>query len=580
MENILLIFLSPIRINNGFANKTKYENLDGEETETTNESAVRYLLQNYLKNHGDLSKIFIFASKNVRENIAGLQNPVTHLQYFKNRIAKFLPNVETCITEKTIYNYDEDNTDVQNLKTVADMAERIQKFATEVKKNSGKEVCLHVDLTGGMRHINMMMLDVTRLLEYSGIRIGHLIYSNLATKRVEEVKNIYDLFQLISGVEEFVNFGSVEVLNDYYNRHEDKIKLSAGLKKLTVAMKNFAEEIKLCHYGQFRDSVQELHDAINDFSADSENLHDIFMARLIGRVREDYKLLLETRGINDLKIIRWCIAKGYLQQALTLYTERVPEYLGENGFIVQTEKETKKLDAIIDKDSWKRNRWYYLLNVLNYTAENFKGLKIYSGAIKDDAIPKIRARKFDLESWIKNLNEKLDELDMECKDEIKLCEQLELLNKIGNNAEILQSIEKNPELDSIKEIIRELNEELSAEDNVNKRRKKIFSFIQNKIKTEHMKNYFPGLFLSKSLRKKFPYAFRLHDMIYLKVFSSVIDEEKFLTIMEKYFTLRDERNHSNHARTDFGNFRTATELENFMINALDEIEDAQKTLSK
>lgn len=49
--------------------EVRYENVEGESTQTINESAVRYLLQKF-----PLDKIFIFASKKVRGEIEGYHN--------------------------------------------------------------------------------------------------------------------------------------------------------------------------------------------------------------------------------------------------------------------------------------------------------------------------------------------------------------------------------------------------------------------------------------------------------------------------------------------------------------------------
>ena len=69
MENILLTFLSDVKIFNGKVSTTSYEevtspnkNVIGESAETTNESAIRYLMQYDLKDE-KLSKIFIFTIK-------------------------------------------------------------------------------------------------------------------------------------------------------------------------------------------------------------------------------------------------------------------------------------------------------------------------------------------------------------------------------------------------------------------------------------------------------------------------------------------------------------------------------------
>ena len=435
-ENILLMFLSDIKARDGEILKTHYTNLEGEDTHATNESAVRWLLQNN-SDGATLSKIFIIASETVREkNIQNYSEQITHLNYFKKRMKKFLPDIENIITDETIYKYNENNGDAENLKSVAEMAEKIQNFAKD------KKIILHSDLTGGMRHINMMMLDIIRLLEYSGIKIGKIIYSNFATKRVEEVKNIYDLFQLISGVEEFINFGSVKVLQEYYKNQTENI--SDALQNLLDAMKNFAEAIKLCRYGQFKNSVEKLHDAINDFSADENNLNDILMARLIEKIKQQYENLIATRGQDDLKIIRWCIEKGYLQQALTLYTERVPEYIGEKFISIDSEEE-KKLFQSVKNDV--RNKYFYLFNnylldspdLMSYSIKVQNQIrdmnKKYFLLLKTDAVQKIIKGIFDYKTFSERLFEEMklmtDLFNVEnLLDESKLHSRLNELNEL------------------------------------------------------------------------------------------------------------------------------------------------------
>ncbi len=593
-KNILLIFLSPVKAKDGKISETHYKNLDGENTHTTNESAVRYLLKNISADE-KLSKIFILASKAVRENIENYSEKITHLEYFKNRMKKFLPNVENCITEETIYNYNEDNDGEENLKSVAEMARQIQNFTAK----SNDKIILHADLTGGMRHINMMMLDIIRLLEYSGLKIGKIIYSNYNLKKnlgtVEEVKNIYDLFQLISGVEEFINFGSVKVLKDYYKIHSEKI--SDALKNLLSAMENFAEAIKLCRYGQFKIAIEKLHDAINDFSADENNLNDILMARLIERIKNEYKMLIATRGNDDLKIIRWCIEKGYLQQALTLYTERIPEYLGENNFYKISQQDYKKLLEKTSNDN-RNEAFYFLNNYLTYNGEaknsqnqiepteeiKLKNLQtemanyfqkinvMYFEQVKKYVIPAIRNKNFSYDDWQKkffeNINLPVDWLPHEeiFADEEEICRSLNLLNKLKNSPQILLNL-SNPELDLIRPIIKKLSAEFEKNPKGFQRIKKILEFVETS-NVETLKKFFPYFKFKAQI-------FRLQYMLEKEIFSLNVDRKIFLQIMERYFRLKDERNHSNHARNDIGEFETAKDLEKCMLDGLDEIEKVE-----
>lgn len=565
-ENILLMFLSYVRIvGDGTVSKTACEQLGDEPVEITNESAVRYLI----KNGVNLSKIFILASKGVRQNISGYGEEITHLEYFRRRMGKFL-DVENCITPETIFNYDEDGKGADNLKGVAEMAQRIQNYS------AGKNVCLYADLTGGMRHVIMTMLNVIRLLEYSGVKIGQLLYANYSGKiEVEEVKNIYDLFQLISGVEEFINFGSVEALKKYYAANSVQ---SDSLKNLIKAMENFAESIKLCRYGQFKDAIKNLHDALNDYSFDADNLNDILMARLIDKIREKYSPLVATRGENDIKIIRWCIENGYLQQALTLYTERVPEYLGAK-FISQDEKIKAKLERKIENDD--RNYFFYLLVVHMSDDDAFKAEESavksfaaklsnnYFNLIRNDAVTSIKKNTFNYAAWKekifagKQLPPLVGRADL-FKDESKLRLQLETLNTIYQNPQLLAELDA-PALEPIRAFLEDAKTKFEPQDDVLRLRKKLFNNLSN----AELTKYFQPLKVESRIT-------RLRFMLRENIFRVKIPAEKFLSIMRKYFLLKDERNHCNHARNDIGEFSTAQELKIFMERGIDEIESFAK----
>ena len=181
-KNILLLFLSDVKtkkVGDKFViSETRYENVAGENTQITNESAVRYLLQDF-----PVDKVFVFASKKVRDTTLNVEGvPQTHLQYSLERLKKFLPDDDRYF----VFDYNEDGSGKENLKSVAKMAGIIQEFV-----GNEKGVKLHVDLTGGMRHVNMMMLELTRLLEYSGLTVEKILYSNrdfkTETGHVEEV---------------------------------------------------------------------------------------------------------------------------------------------------------------------------------------------------------------------------------------------------------------------------------------------------------------------------------------------------------------------------------------------------------
>lgn len=396
-KHVLLFFLSKVtRLND-----KPFENLDdaGDVPQLTNETALRWLMQNV----AEPSKIFILASKEVRDKKFG---ELTHIEHFKARMKKFLPHFDDLI--ETI-EYDEDRP--ENLLSVTKLSRAIEKYVSE---QSGDEVHLHVDLTSGPRNVGIIILDVVRLMHYSGLKIGRLLYSNIIAGkgRVEEVDDIYDLFQMISGAEEFVQFGSVKALKDYYDRHYPE--RSAALDKLLGAMENFSEEIKLCHYGRLQRAIERLHDAVRDFESDGSE-SDELRARLIGRIRTNYAELISTRDRDDLKIIRRCLENDCMQQALTLYTERIPEYLGEKGIVEPAADEIGRIQKEAGNDN--RNFWFYFLN--NYKSESYKKANEkydqivaelsadYNRSVKSDALEVLDdpQKNFDCDEWFGQVEE-------------------------------------------------------------------------------------------------------------------------------------------------------------------------------
>ena len=580
----MLTFLSTARKNND----AYYRDIEREEvpTKTTNESAIRWLIKHEF--NGDaaqLSRIFVFASKAVRQPIVA-DNPETHLQYFMETIKDYI-NAEECIPANAIYPFDEDGSGDQNLISVAEMAGNIQKYAAEC----GDKITLHVDVSGGMRHISMIMLDVIRLLEYSGITIKHILYSNFKFGRkanyVEPVKNIYDPFQLISGVEEFVQFGSVKALKNYYD-NQDQNALSTKLKNLIGTMENFAEQVKLCHYGAFELAIRQLHDAVNDFKPDENNAQDLLMARLIDRIREMYADTIKNRTVDDVELIRWCVKNDYVQQALTLYTERVPEYLGERGLIVMSKEEYAKLSARVESKA-TYNLWFYLLNhYFDYLRKNYvdnrQDFPQYASFVDTEtdcgdnyykmikaACVAINKKNFNYDVWYECLKKELQASNV---DEPRLRTQLKLLSNLKMELRPLLNLD-DPYLDPIRKIIDDLRPELESKPKAYERFKRLINYLKDDILDETLKEYFPRV--EKSSQTKFSQTESLKKMIDVKIFKPAFDEDKFFKIMNRYYRLKKERNQSNHARADSGEFLSASELKKFILAGLDELSEVSRS---
>ena len=615
---ILLAFLSTVFVkNDGTCRETRYKDLG--DTRTTNESAVKYLVR---KKHISLNRIFVFATKTVQKNmtykIQGAEQPYiedgrewTHLEYFKKRIQQDVPNVEDIVKSEP---YDE-KADIQaNMDTVVKMAKKIQDYidGLPLQKKDDK-VVVYVDFTGGMRHANMVMLDVVRLLQYdTRVKIGEILYSNYEKGEVEEANPIYQLVDLIAGAEEFVRFGSVETLKDYYDTKSDETK-SDELKELLSTMERFAEAIRLCHYGSFTKSITDLRNALQNFDdhmksveerSDEKSLNDKFMARLESRIRESYGVLLQGTGndkINDLDLIEWCVDNGYLQQALTLYIERVPEVIyADNKLIELTEQgEIKFKDQYNAKHNELRSPSVYLITAFKnknlQSKIDQKLAKVYKKSIAAfqivtkatkkayDSIKRNGSTEINLDSENKECLQilkkkikedeafnglKLDDIKFvnSVKDILGMASQQRISARYIENAykaamwkEYYDKYEKqHPEIldekskDKRKEIkqkaadehIQQTYDVLSEPEKL----QVIFKFLAGNLTAEAAQKIFPVLYFDIANSRDIV-EFIKEDKIKSNI--PVSDLEK---ILDRYGVLKNERNHSNHARADASEF--------------------------
>ena len=283
-----------------------------------------------------------------------------------------------------------------------------------------------------------------------------------------------------------------------------------------------------------------------------------------------------------------------MQQALTLYTERIPEYLCEN-LLTQTEENRAALELKLDGE--KRTSGFYLLNNYLNDSKDLEKLKNKTNPAAQTYVKHLQAYKkfnehldkmnetyfyiiqqyalkaaaaegkfFNYESLQKQIFAKVTlPHGVNFPNEKELRAIFEILNKINTDKETLKLLKENldaAEFLPIKKIIEDTPNIKSVEFG-KQRRKKIFEFL----KSANLREYFPPYERNSRIT-------RLDYMVNEKIFefNGKLDAETFFSIMEKYFILKDERNLSNHAH-GIGEFKTAADLENFMNKGLDEIEN-------
>ena len=238
MKHIMIAVVSPVNPRS-LEKPIAYKNIQGKPYRSiqTNESAIVYI-ERMLATYS-LSRIFLIASDKVRNERVPQPNEfgeLTHLEFLQRRLLKECPELEDKFTELD-YSDAVDDDDKLN-KNILQIADAITGYAQHF---DGEKIKIHADMTGGFRHASMMMLSIMQLLKYRGFEIGEVLYSDQSGPIVYRATEIQRMFSLINGTDEFVKFGSVDAIYEYFGANPPE-----PLSELLEAMKTFSEAIKIC----------------------------------------------------------------------------------------------------------------------------------------------------------------------------------------------------------------------------------------------------------------------------------------------------------------------------------------------
>lgn len=555
-------------------------------TEHSNESAVRELAAYLQKRSQKIDKIFLFSSQATKKLLKNAD--MTTVDFFKRRIKEFV-TAENIIT----VDYDESNSMNAALPDIGEMGKSILAEAEKIQREQGAAcpITIHADMTGGMRNASMMMLGVMRLLNFSGLQMGRILYSNWEPNRssnfVEDSQDVYRFFDLVAGATEFAKYGSVEKLADYYNidvfeqkPYTDECNLSRELYELVNAMGYFAQSIKLCRYGDLEDACALLAEKIQAFTnlaPQNYDVNDKLFATLLPTIEESYKTVLSAH--DDLDIITWCVKQGHLQQAMTLYTERVPEFIDKQGFYTLYDSTAKEINKKVKNEEISAAN--YLLCVWGNHLDKRGDIQVFFKRALKQPLALLKQWKTvddaDVEKKLEKLQQDIDKHDFFItfdKDDFKKALS-EIKQIIAGKIAYQDIIANNDGLAGLLKRYLAMDEEEGAWRNVdltqqipnNKKLKSLFNQLLNNSKEEDLYRLFN---IDKLPYKQFSRGYLLQcGMKEGKLTSNLRDDAALVDIINSYTVIRMARNSSNHARHEKG--ASPREIEEKILSGICEL---------
>lgn len=352
-ENVLLLFLSvyiPKKKEDGTEKgyKYKYDNKENGKEEIfngrqTNEAPVNCLIslaEADAKIHNRkkaFDKILCIGTKEVFENKAW--EGKTTYQLFEERLKAYCKkqninsDFEICRIE---YNNmkDEEKNDPTTERRAMYIYGQISD-ALNIKSPEKKKTYVYVDYTGGFRDISFLMTSIIRYLEFADIECKKIVYSNLSKSdesknRIYELNCIYDMYQMINGVSEFVSTGNAVQLRNLFEKVDEE-----NTPDLINAIIEFSNSMAVCDMSKIDQTVSDMAKLTEKVQEEHNSVYYEMFQSMIPMIREKMRLkeVVKQGEINYPVLIDWCTDNGLIQQATTLYVEKMPFYYNEKGLL-------------------------------------------------------------------------------------------------------------------------------------------------------------------------------------------------------------------------------------------------------
>lgn len=208
---------------------------------------------------------------------------------------------------------------------------RLYRRITDFFAGDGAPRRIYIDYTGGPRDTTFLMTELTRFLKYSGVDCGQIAYSNLQEKRLVSLNRAYNMFELLSGINDFVSYGKADSLRSIYLNRNNPV-----VDRLLLSLTRFSEAMSLCALDGIDEILARIQASVEEMEhyrlQPGDDMTISMLKDFLPQIRDKFPLDRQEKAV-DLKLIRWCLDNGRLQQALILYTEKIPQLCFDTGLL-------------------------------------------------------------------------------------------------------------------------------------------------------------------------------------------------------------------------------------------------------
>ena len=204
---------------------------------------------------------------------------------------------------------------------------------------------VYIDYTGGFRDTSLLMTTIIRYMRFNGVNLRRIIYSKF-DKTIHDIGYIDEMFQMVEAVNEFVSTGSARQLQELFpdqekSEAEARENKVSNTKKVLNAINKFSNAVLICDVDSIGFAVNEMRASLDDLENEEIFEQEIltYMLKTLTPVIRKKMYLPNNESSSDNTIgqsaqstpeniypglIRWSLDNWMLQQAVTMYVEKMP----------------------------------------------------------------------------------------------------------------------------------------------------------------------------------------------------------------------------------------------------------------
>lgn len=365
-KNVLLLCLSMTKVKDGKDGLYLYAQNEEEgnivEGYLTNEAPAKSILQKLNAMGERLDDIIIICSESVRRPVINDRNrdqvdelymkrrekvldedkerfeQLTHIELYKSLMLRFSRELNDDYNDIPIEFHE---ISVPDDTTGAEVAKAAVEAADFLKIESDRKLHLYIDYNGGQRYMAFMIVSIANLAKVRGVQIKEILTMNYEQKDkdkdyvpIQDMRDVFGCVDLVAGVHEYINYGRTRMLDAYFTDAPDETNEIKGILK---DMREFSYAMQMCNVEDVRKKSDALKKRLEEYRKNAEqkkeensekaDIYEVLFLYVVTDILEGYRILFESDWTENLpEIIKWCIEKDYIQQALTFYAEQMPAY--------------------------------------------------------------------------------------------------------------------------------------------------------------------------------------------------------------------------------------------------------------